>query len=122
MEALRMIVMVGGQRSGPPRNLGNLVITESWDLKMIDHTRSFRLHEKLKNSKNLVRCDRELAKRLGKLNKEDLMRELKPYLTEREIGALLARRDLILKHFENQAEKSGELAVYYQFLPALTEN
>ena len=104
------------------RNLGNLVITNDWDLKMIDHTRAFRLHKKLKRSQNLVRCDRELVKRMAALTKEDLSRELKPYLNNGEIGALLARRDLILKHLEKQAEKRGESAVYYQFLPALSEN
>ncbi len=33
------------------RNLGNLLITREWKLWMIDHTRAFRLHRKLKIEK-----------------------------------------------------------------------
>ena len=98
------------------RNLGNLIITKSWNLKMIDHTRSFRLHKTLKNKKDLVRCDRQLLVALKKLNQETLMKRLRPYLTKGQIKALLARRDRIVKLFEAKIAKHGEATVLYDFL------
>jgi hypothetical protein len=41
-------------------NLGNLLITRDWKLWMIDFSRAFRLHKKLKNQKNLVCIDRHV--------------------------------------------------------------
>ncbi len=99
------------------RNLGNLIITKGWNLKMIDHTRSFRLHKTLKNKNNLVRCDRQLLVALKKLNQETLMKRLRPYLTKGQIKALLARRDRIVELFEAKIAKEGEAAVLYDFLP-----
>ncbi|MCD6392803.1 MAG: hypothetical protein J7M40_04780 [Planctomycetes bacterium] len=98
------------------RNLGNLIITKGWNLKMIDHTRSFRLHKTLKNKKDLVRCDRQLLVALKKLNQETLMKQLRPYLTKGQIKALLARRDRIVELFEAKIAKHGEATVLYDFL------
>ena len=102
------------------RNLANLVITQDWNLKMIDHTRSFRINRKLKDSTGLVRCDRDLLERLRRLNEEDCMRELRPYLTRTAVRALLVRRDRIVDHFESAVAKRGELFVFYDFLPQAT--
>ena len=52
------------------RNLGNLVIDKNWNLYMIDHTRAFRLHKKLQNEQNLVKCDRRLFAALQGLSRE----------------------------------------------------
>jgi hypothetical protein len=95
------------------RNLGNLVITKGWKLWMIDHTRAFRWHRKLKNSKDLVKCDRKLLTKLRELDEETLTQQLGAYLTRMEIRGLLARRDAIVKHFDEQIAKQGEAAVLY---------
>ena len=99
------------------RNLGNLVITADWDLWMIDHTRSFRLHKRLKDEVNLVRCDRMLLDALRKLDRATLTNELRPFLTKSEIEALLARRDRIVEIFDAKVAASGEANVLYDFLP-----
>ena len=98
------------------RNLGNLVIDRKWNLHMIDHTRAFRLHKKLKNEKNLTRCDRKLFAALQVLDRTSLQQELTPYLDKGEIGAVLARRDLIVRLFEDLAAQKGDAAVFYDFL------
>jgi hypothetical protein len=95
------------------RNLQNLLMTKDWRLWMIDHTRAFRLHKGLKDSKNLVQCDRRLLDALKRLDHEALERDCKPYLTQPEINGMLARRDLIVKFFEEQIAKRGETAVLY---------
>lgn len=99
------------------RNLRNLLITRNWDLEMIDHTRAFRLRKEIKEPENLTRCERALLGRLRALTREDLRRELSPYLTRLEIEALLTRRDRIVEHFELRVKEKGEAAVLYDFRP-----
>jgi hypothetical protein len=98
------------------RNLGNLVIDKEWNLHMIDHTRAFRLHKKLKSEKNLTRCDRNLFTALQALDRASLLQELTPFLNSEEIDAILARRNLIVKLFQNLAAQKGAAAVFYDFL------
>ena len=99
------------------RNLGNIVITKDWDVWMIDHTRSFRLHKTLKHQKSLVKADRQLLAALRELNYETLAEELRPYLSKTEIEALLARRDRIVEFFEKEIAQKGQEAVLYDYLP-----
>jgi hypothetical protein len=95
------------------RNLQNLLMTKDWRLWMIDHTRAFRLHKGLKEQKNLVQCDRKLLEALKRLDRAAIERECKPYLTPPEITGMLARRDVIVKFFENQIATRGETQVLY---------
>ena len=95
------------------RNLGNLVITKDWKIWMIDHTREFRTMKDLQNVKNLVQCDRKLLAKLRELNMETLKQKLGHYLTSSEIEGILARRDKIVKFFDDQVALKGEAAVLY---------
>lgn len=95
------------------RNLGNLLITKDWKVWMIDHTRAFRMMKNLENPKNLVQCDRKLLAKLRDLNKSRLQEKLGRYLTKMEIEGLLARRDLIVKFFDDQVAQKGEAAVLF---------
>ena len=99
------------------RNLGNLVIDKSWRMWMIDHTRAFRLNNKLKSEKDLVMCDRRLLANMRKLDEGTMEEQLRPYLTKTEIKAILQRRDLIVEFFDNAVKEKGEGAVLYD-LPA----
>ncbi len=99
------------------RNSGNLVITRDWRIHMIDHTRAFRTHRVLKSPKDLVQCDRRLLAALRGLTYETLAGELRPYLNKRQIKALLARRDLIVKYFDNAVAEKGEQAMLYDLPP-----
>ena len=98
------------------RNLGNIVITEGWKIWMIDHTRAFRTHKRLRRPRNLVQCDRKLLESLRSLTPEQLNRELGPYLRRLEVTAILSRRDLIVELFEKKTEEKGESAVLFDLL------
>ena len=92
-------------------NLTNILITKDWTLWIIDYTRAFRRHKKLRNPKDLIRVDRRVYNGLCGLNEEVLKRELGEYLNKSETAGLLARRDLILKYFDEQIAKRGEAAI-----------
>jgi hypothetical protein len=95
------------------RNLTNLLILKNWDIVMIDHSRSFRLFHTLQNPKNLVKCDRTLLQNLRALNKDDVAKALIPYCTKTEVEAVMARRDVIVKFFDDRIKQNGEAAVLY---------
>lgn len=90
------------------RNLGNLVITKSWDVWMIDHTRAFRLSHELMNVKNITQCDRTLLDSLRKLDRRAVKTSLTGVLTDSEINGLMNRRAKIVKFFD----QSGEAALF----------
>jgi len=98
-------------------NLGNLLITPEWDIRPVDFTRAFRIVKTLRDPKNLigVRVDRRIHEGLKALTEERLTKEMRDqhaeYLTRPEIRALLARRDKIIKFFDQQIEEKGEAAV-----------
>lgn len=83
------------------RNVGNLVITKSWRVWAIDHTRAFRTHETLKSPESVSRCDRQVFEKLKALDKDSLKREMGSILDEWQMRSLLARRDLIVKRIES---------------------
>ena len=95
------------------RNLGNLIITNEWKVWMIDHTRAFRTHKRLRDEKKLRMCDRRLLAALRGLDYETLRPRLKDVLRESEIRAMLARRDKIVEFFEKKIAQRGEKAVLY---------
>ena len=97
------------------RNLGNMVITSDWKIWMIDHTRAFRLHKKLNKPQHLIKCDRQLLEALRNLDGEECRRKLRGELKKSEIMALLARRDLIVSYFDQQAAEQGEDAVLFDY-------
>jgi len=50
------------------RNLANLLITKSWKIVLIDHTRCFTPYHGIRNKENLTRCSRELLAKMKALN------------------------------------------------------
>ena len=94
------------------RNLQNLLIDPEWRIWMIDHTRAFRLYLTVKETQDLVECDRRLLAKLQALDTNSLQ-PLKPYLNDLEIKGLVARRDVIVKLFNAKVKLKGEAAVLY---------
>lgn len=92
-------------------NLGNLLITNDWKIRLIDYSRAFRTQQSLRNPENLVRCDRRIYDALHELNADVLNRELGDYLTKTEVRGILARRDKILKIFDAKIAAEGEASV-----------
>lgn len=81
---------------------------------MIDHTRAFRLHKNCPKLAGVKQIDRNLLDRLRKLTREMLKAQMGEYLRMTEIDALLARRDVIVNHFENRVAQGGESSVLYE--------
>jgi hypothetical protein len=82
------------------RNLTNILWTkDGFMMQFIDHSLAFRSTER--RPKQYRKVDLEvsdlLRSRLVSLNEADLKRELSAYLHPKQIKAILARRDLILK-------------------------
>lgn len=96
-------------------NLTNLLITKDWQLWIIDFTRAFRLHKQLRDSRNLVQCDRKLLAKLRILDRDMLREKLSRWLTNPEIDGLVARAGIIVRFFDKEAAMDGESAVFYDF-------
>jgi hypothetical protein len=82
------------------RNLTNILWTKKdFMLRFIDHSLAFRTTEKRPKQyrKVSLQVSDLLRSRLQSLNEADLKRELSAYLHPKQIKAILARRDLILK-------------------------
>jgi hypothetical protein len=90
------------------RNLGNMLIDRDWKVWMIDHTRAFRRQDELRTKANLRRCDRQLLARLKALDTGQIRQTMGQWLRDWEIAPMLARRDLIVQHFES----AGPSALY----------
>jgi hypothetical protein len=95
------------------RNAGNLLWTADWKMWMIDHTRAFRLGKDLLKPDQLQRIDRTLLQRMRELTAPGLTETMKRSMTKDEIDALLARRDVIVKLFDDRIAQRGEAAVLY---------
>jgi hypothetical protein len=97
------------------RNLGNLLITETFDIRLIDHSRSFQTFADLRNPERLTRFSRSLLEGLERLEYAELEQRLgEPhYLLDGQIRALLARRDRILELAAQRVADFGEEAVLY---------
>jgi hypothetical protein len=90
------------------RNQGNLLWTSDWTLWLIDHTRAFRLDKKLQKQNDLTRCERTMLDGLRRLTAESLAKAVGDSLTKAEQEALMARRDLLVQHFDDRIAKLGD--------------
>jgi hypothetical protein len=82
------------------RNLTNILWTkDDFMMQFIDHSLAFRTVEKRPKQYKKVplQVSDLLRSRLSSLNQAELTKELSPYLHPKQIEAILARRDLILK-------------------------
>ncbi|MCB1699382.1 MAG: metallophosphoesterase [Pseudomonadales bacterium] len=88
------------------RNLTNILWTkDDMMLHFIDHSLAFRSTEQRpKQYRKVALLVSDLLRaQLASLNEQNLTRELSPYLHPRQIEAILARRDLILKEAKGTA-------------------
>ncbi len=94
-------------------NLTNLLIDRNWTCWMIDFTRAFRRRKELQSTSDLGRIDRTVFENLQRLSMDAVSQATKPYLTDAEIEALMARRDLMVEHFQTLIATKGERVVLY---------
>ncbi|MCR4410269.1 MAG: hypothetical protein QHH43_07100 [Candidatus Saccharicenans sp.] len=109
------------------RTQQNTLYTRDWRTILIDHSRSFRSEEKytkhLLFGLNPLRVDsralpfrklpRVLVENIKALTFDSIKKAVGPYLTDREIRAVLARKDLILKEIDEMIKVVGEDKVLY---------
>jgi hypothetical protein len=100
------------------RNQGNIIWTTDWTLWLIDHTRAFRLGRELLRPDRLVRIDRDLLVRLRTLTTENVSTAVGESLRKDELAAVMARRDLLVKHFDDRITRAGEGNVLFTTGPA----
>jgi hypothetical protein len=99
------------------RNEGDILLTEDWRLILIDHSRSFRTSKKFtkkliktgKGGKEPIKAlPRTFVENLKRLDFEKIKNAVGDYLTNKEIDAVLIRRDLLLQEIDRLIEKFGE--------------
>ncbi|MFB0565359.1 MAG: hypothetical protein ACETWK_06745 [Candidatus Aminicenantaceae bacterium] len=106
------------------RHQGNILITDDWRMILIDHSRSFRTDKKFTNKliytekhkegpKLMRKLPRAFFDKLKTLNFEVVKGVVGEYLTDKEIEAVITRKDLILKEIDKFIKKYGEDDVLY---------
>jgi hypothetical protein len=93
-------------------NLGNWLVDPSWNLILIDHTRSFTTRKEMVHQ--LTRVDRELWERMKGLTAESLTAALGKWMGGREVRAILERRDRMETVIAKLVAANGESAVFVQ--------
>ncbi|NKB88942.1 MAG: hypothetical protein GKS06_12050 [Acidobacteria bacterium] len=96
------------------RNRGNMLIDQYWRVWFIDHTRAFRGSTRM-DSDNLNAIEKALWDGLQALDHDVVRNRIAPFLTERELTALLSRADLLVEHFQALIRKHGEDRVVYTY-------
>jgi hypothetical protein len=90
------------------RNRGNLLHDEDGHLFLIDHSRAFVRNRTLNGLDGPSQVDRQLWERMDALTREELLRELTPWLTRFQIDAMLARRDRMRADIAEKVRVRGE--------------
>jgi hypothetical protein len=95
------------------RNQTNMLYDSNWQLWFIDHTRAFGDEKRLPKPKELRRCSVSLWEKLQALDAGLLKRVVGPYIGERRVAAVMARRDKILSHLRKRMASEGKDAVLF---------
>src|SRR5262245_48334370 len=96
------------------RHMNNLLITEDWKIRLIDHSRTFRPFDQLKDPKVLTRFSRSILEKMETLNEPELKEHLGNYLTPYQIQGLLKRRDAMVALSKKLVGEKGAGAVLYR--------
>ena len=91
-------------------NLGNWLVDPSWNLILIDHTRSFTTKKDMVHQ--LTRVDQELWDRMKTLTVESLTPALEKWIGKGEIRAMIERRDRLQGVIDKLVAAKGEAAVF----------
>ena len=95
-------------------NEGNWLTDPAWNIFLIDHTRSFTPDLEMAHD-DMIRVDRYLWQRMQRLDEPILTETLGEWLSEREIRAILERRDRMGEVVDELVAKSGEAAVLIRY-------
>jgi hypothetical protein len=106
------------------RHQNQILLTKDWRMILIDHSRSFRSSKKFTQSliytekhkegpKLMSELPRALVEKIKALNFQLIKDAVGEYLTDNEINAVLARKELVLKEIDRLIAKNGEANVLY---------
>jgi len=106
------------------RTQQNIRYTIDWRTILIDHSRSFRSSRKfvrnlvygkngIKGKKLFRQLPRKFVDKIDSLNFESISLAVGSYLTDKEIKAVLKRKELLLKEINEMIEEKGEGNVLY---------
>jgi hypothetical protein len=111
--------------SNEDRHQRNYLIMDDWRMILIDHSRSFRTtkkfttkliyDEKFKEGPNFIMAElpRVFVEKLKALTPEVIRTAVGAYLTDDEIAATMARRDLMIAWLDKRIAELGEMKVLY---------
>jgi hypothetical protein len=111
--------------SNEDRHQRNYLITEDWQMILIDHSRSFRTTDKFtkkliydenfKEGKNFIMdtLPRKFYEAIKALTAASIRDVVGDTLTDQEIAGTIARRDLMIAWIENHIKEKGETYVLY---------
>jgi len=106
------------------RNIGDILYTEDWRMILCDHSRPFRSSKKYTEtlifdekyeggSKLMKKLPKDFVEKLKSLDFKLIREAVGEYLTDKEIEAVLMRRDLIIDWLDKRIKKLGEDEVLY---------
>ena len=99
--------------SNVDRHLKNILVTENFEVRLIDHSRSFRTNRELTRPQDLTRFSKALLEGIQKLEKQDLKKKTGRWLRDDQIDRMLQRRDAILALAKKHIAERGEGNVIY---------
>jgi hypothetical protein len=111
--------------SNEDRHQRNYLIMDDWRMILIDHSRSFRTtkkfttkliyDEKFKEGPTFIMAElpRAFVEAMKALTSEGIRQVVGEYLTDEEIAATMARRDLIIAWLDKRIAELGEIKVLY---------
>jgi hypothetical protein len=97
------------------RNQGNYLWTPSWQVWMIDHTRSFRRGANLQGARDIVWCERGFWQKLRTVGDAEIIASVGESLNPAEISGLLKRRKKLVDLIDALIRERGERAVLFDW-------
>jgi hypothetical protein len=106
------------------RTQQNTLYTKDWRTILIDHSRAFRSSEKftkqlmfgqngITGNKPFRKLPRTFVEKIKTLTFDSIKNAVGPYLEDKEIKAILIRKDLFLKEIDEMIKEKGEDKVLY---------
>ena len=94
------------------RHLNNILVTKNFELRLIDHSRAFRLIDGFKDAAGLTGFSRDLLAGIATLTRDDLRKRVGKYLNAAQISTVLKRRDALLAMAKTLVAEKGESVLY----------
>jgi hypothetical protein len=99
------------------RHEANVLIDARGKVWWIDHSRSFGREQDLIDPGAIRRCERKLWQGLNAVNPQAVAERLSPYMSSKEIDALLERRRRLIALIQNRIAAEGEATVLFTIEP-----